>query len=291
MPRTARFPIPRLLLTFALLAPPASAVAQSAFPFLLELPGETVGVRYAPGSLERASLVQAELTQLARDLGSWTGTESKLWVYLIDRQGWLEAGLDAVFGLPVGMGGGGLALPAWGDAETVELWQRALGSELPRIEAPGWRGTPEEAASLEAADLAALSLAALDLIRAAGFWGDEPWVEGVTAHLAALSSLRRRDPTRAARLERLFAGLLSRPAPAQPAAGDSGERSPTGRLLSQAALHEAARRVVERRGPGAAKEWLKPARKRGGRIEAARLLKREPELRAWMDARRGQTVD
>ena len=95
-------------------------------PFLPELRGDFVSVRYTSGSLDRAVRVQRRLEPLVQDFSKWGGRFTGLSILLLARAEWKANGLEMPYGLPDTLGGH-LALPAWGDTGTAGLWRRLLG--------------------------------------------------------------------------------------------------------------------------------------------------------------------
>ncbi len=244
-----------------------------------------MGVRYTLGALDRAVRVQQRFEPLVLDFGGWSRRPVSFAVLLLSREEWRAAGLKGAYGVPSRLGGRRLALPAWGDPGTVELWRRLLGRPLPALPEAPIRGTPEEAASLLLGDLLAEVEAARLLLAAAGYSGREPWVAEVMAHAVAWSAFVRHEPGRLAEIERLFA-LLGRshgdshPRPLErfSSSGDLGER-----LWFQARFFEGARVLSGTEDRQAAKKLLKRARKQGGRLAAAELVRWYPELPGWLE--------
>ncbi len=258
-------------------APPPAAT-----PFLLELGGGLVKVQYTPGSLYRAARLQERLEPLVRGLASWGAAAPPPVVYLLSREEWASMAA-APYGLPAVVARGGLALCAWGDAGTVELWRGLVGGRLPAPAELPPRGSPEEAASVMLADLLAEVETARLMLRGAGLRGEEEWIDGLLAHVAARSVRLRQSPALDGELAGLYRALAA--AAAVRAAPDSGAAgSPARWLVDEARFDHAAGLVLAVEGGGGAKALLKAARRDGGTLGAARLFKRYPELESWVAA-------
>lgn len=275
--------VPLLMLP---LAGTVDASDPTALSLLLELPGDAVSVRYTPGSLDRAVSVQERFLRLLRDFRDWARHDAVLLVYLLSREEWERAGYRSPYGLPEPLEGRALALAAWGDAETVSLWQRLIGGRLPMVPGQPFRGSPEEASSLALADLIARVEVVRNLLPAAGYSGDAIWVDGVMAHAVALSTLQRHEATQLPEATRLFAALASRGA--APGSESSAEADPTSslaaRLGQEGWYFEAALLVAEAEGRAPAKALLKWARRYSDRVPAADLVGRYPQLGRWLAA-------
>ncbi len=284
-----------VLLAAAVLALSASATAQpqEAGPprgagaaergLLLDLSGREATVRYSPGSLERAARVQESYALLAAKVAPWMKRKEALLVYLLSRDDWQAAGLALPYGFFARMPVDALALPAWGDPGTVELWRGLLGSALPEAEGEPVRGSPEEAASVRMADLLADVEAARLLLERAGIRADRVWAGELMAHAVAYSFLWKHRPARLSAAEGLYATILARDR-ALPAPALSDYRtglSIEAWLRFQARFSRGSRRLAEAEGMGAGKAIVKLARRNGQLTEAA-LLKRWPALSGWL---------
>lgn len=268
-------------------APLAATTASEApqLPFLLELRGEPVSVLYTPGSLDRAVRVQRRFEPLAQDFADWSRHSTGLAIVVLSREEWSAAGLTEPYGLPGRFGERNLALPAWGDPGTVELWRRLLHRPLPALPGAPIRGTPEEAASLFLGDVLGEIDGARLLLEAAGYSGRETWVAEVTAHAVARSAFLRHESGQLGEIEGLFAQFSRSDGESHPppldrfsSSGDLEER-----LWYQARFFEAARVLSRTDDRQAAKKLLKRARKRGGTLAAADLLRWYPGLSDWLE--------
>jgi hypothetical protein len=253
---------------------------------LLNLPGDTVSVRYTPGSLDRAVNLQKRVQTLADDFAGWSRQHTLLLLYVLSREEWRESEFEDPFGVPQRMSTSEVAMTAWGDAGTVELWRELLGRRLPVLPGTPMRGSPEEVASLALHDLMAQIEVSRLLLDAAGLRGDRPWVDGVLTHVVALSSYLKHEGERLPEISRAFESLSLR-------AGGPGARSLrrarqsrilAERLWLEAQFFQAALRLTESEGKAPAKAILKRARKNGGQVEAADLLARTPALGDWLAA-------
>lgn len=264
---------------------PATGQGSSAM-FLLDLPGETVAIRYSHGSLERAVQVQDTFEFMVSDFRSWTRTKVGLVLFLLSRDEWKVMGYRAPYGVPEPAGGRGIALPAWGDDGTVEVWQKLLGTRLPVLPDQPSRGTPEEVASLGVGDLMASIEAAQIMLRAAGITGDQPWVEGILAQVVVLSNVQEHHAARLSDVRMVF-GDLSRAgggARAHPLTALASPPSLRARLWFESQFFTGANLLVGPDGKYPAKAIFKHARKNGGQVRAADLLAECPELASWLDS-------
>lgn len=268
------------------LAPPCATGQGGSAMFLLDLPGETVAVRYSHGSLERAVQVQDNFELMVGDFRDWTRTKVGLVLFLLSRDEWKELDYRAPYGVPEPAGGRGIALPAWGDDGTVEVWQKILGTRLPVLPDQPSRGTPEQVASLGVGDLMASVEAAQIMLRAAGISGDQPWVEGVLAQVVVLSNIQAHHGTRLADVRMVF-GDLSRAgggSGAHPLSAVNSPPSLRARLWFESQFFNAANLLVGPDGKYPARAIFKHARKNGGLVLAADLLAESPELGSWLNS-------
>jgi hypothetical protein len=264
-----------LIVGACLLALPAFAQGGSAM-FLLDLPGDPVGVRYSHGSLDRAVRLQENFELLVEDFRGWTRAKVGLVLFLLSREEWKELGYRNPYGIPEPAGGRGIALPAWGDDGTVEVWQRLLGTRLPVLPDQPLRGTPEQVASLAVGDLMASAEAARILLRSAGITGDRPWVDGVLAQLVVLSNVQDHHGDRLSDVKMVYADL------GKAGGGPGAHRlsvldsppTPAARLWFESRFFEAASLLLECGGKTSAKS--------GGSVRAADLLARCPRLDDWL---------
>lgn len=278
------------LVSLALVAvggPPASRASGAeagSLAFLLELPGELVGVRYSPGSLERAVHLQDRYTLLLEDFRSWSNSPVALVLFLLSRDEWQQAGFELPYGVPTAMGGRGLAMSAWGDAQTVQLWKDLLGSRLPILPDTPLRGSPDEVASQALAALLGAVEVSYILLQAGGYRGDRPWVDGVMAHLVALAAIERHESQHLPEMRQVFLQLARSGggAGAYPLSAATTSDSLAARLWFEAQYFDAASLISQGRGKTPTKAVLRQARKQGGGIRAADLLARYPALGEWL---------
>lgn len=268
---------------------PAAGSGPASTTYLLQLPGDLVPIRYTPGSLDRAVSVQGQLENLVEDFKSWSRSKAALIVLLLSREEWQGAGFESEYGLPEPAGGLGLAMSAYGDADTVELWQGLLGARLPTLADQPNFGTPEQAASLALGDLVALVDAARICLVAGGFRGDQAWVDGVLAHIVALSVIMGHQSLRLPEVRMVYSALTTQGGGAGAYSLAVATRPPDlrARLWFEGQYFEAASLVAQVEGKAPAKAVLKQARKSGGMVRAAALISSYPELGNWLKTRFG----
>lgn len=284
------------LLVFAFLLPSATEAEMEAaalkaptrlYPkppayFLLRLPGDSVVVRYTPGSLDRAANLQTRLELASRSFKRWIGRRLDVDVYLLNRDEWQQAGYDVPYGLPVRVDHTAIAAPAEGDAGTVELWADLLEGVLPAVAGSPIRGTPQQVATMILADFMAQLHMCEILIDEARLAGDEQWVRSLMTHLASVDFVRRHDPSRLGDLDTMYQ-LLAR---------DSGPRAFATRdyhpdltlgdwLWFQAQFHRGAQAILAKTGKGALKKMKKLRKKSHGVLSGELLLRRFEGLEDW----------
>jgi hypothetical protein len=272
-------PLPLLLLSAPSLAgplraqpaPASTAVAAPAapaveLPHLLMLPDPAAPVRYAPGSLDRASHAQDWLRELAATAATRTRRAVPLRAVVLPREDWEKLGTGQPYGLPLVSAAGVLALPAAGDPGTVALWRDAV-AELPAIAGNPLLGTVEEAASVAAADFVAAPAAGRVLATAGGLAVEEPWLADLLGHMLALDAAYQERLGRADAMLAFWRGIR-RSGRARAATSPLAAE-----LLRHAALAGAAEAILgsERRVPGKA---LRKMQERSGGVL------READLRA-----------
>jgi hypothetical protein len=256
------------------LALPAVAAGGAESPYLLVVEGPPVRVRYSPGSLDRADQVQRRLARLVAETGNRSLRQQLLEVDLLRAEDWRQVGLAGPYGLPAISAAGSLALPAWGEPETVALWHRLLDGWLPSSSGTQLRGSAEEAASLEGADLVGEVEAGRIVLSKLGLTGSDPWVDDLLACALAVSAVRRHEPGRWAEVRQFHARLAARPEATR------DER------LSRLRFVDAADRIGVESGKMPAKPLLKMASGSRGPLAAARLLERYPWLAQWLTPQR-----
>ncbi len=238
-------------------------------PYLLAIEGPPVSVRYSPGSLDRADQVQRRLVRLVAETGHRNLRQPVLLVELLRAEEWRGSGLAEPYGMPAIGGGGTLALPAWGDPETVALWRGLLDGWLPSAPGTPLRGSSEEAASLAGADLVGEVEAGRIVLSRLGLTGGEPWVDDLLACALAVTALQRNEPGRWAEVRQIHAALAARPEAAR------DERFRRLRFVA------AADRLGRETGKLPFRPLLKMATKKKVPLTAARLLERYPWLAEW----------
>ena len=158
-------------------------------PYLLDVGDMFALVRYSPGALDRASHVQRRFALLAEDFRKWSKQPVPLSVVLLSRTDWEALDLAVPYGLPAHLANGEVALCAWGDLGTVNLWRSLLGGELPAN-----RGPPALRVSRSRLRVCfwpiscpkALRRARCSIERASG--GAHPDVLNLAAHVVALAA-------------------------------------------------------------------------------------------------------
>lgn len=262
----------------------ATAIAQSASPLLLDLPGQLALIRYSPGALDRATRVQDQVEAMVENFDSWSKEKIPLGIFLLSPEDWQNTGLQSPFGLPTPMGGRGLALPAWGTESAVELWQSLLESPLPTMPSPSVsRGSPEELASVLVADLMAVPRIARIQLKAAGYRSESQWVEGVAGHIVALSGVLTNKDPRLPEMRIVYASLEAAGGGSRAHALD--ELDAVGSLQDEmwfeAQYFNAASIATEAEGKQGAKKMLRQAQKSGKAIRSADLFSIFPGLLEW----------
>jgi len=283
-----------LLLLPALLVP-APAAAGDAAPLvaptrlytepnlylLLELRGERAHFRYSPGSLDRAANIQYRLEAFTRGFEHWFNHPLEIVTYVLTRDEWKQTGLPVAYGVPVRVGTHGIAVAAFGDAETIRLWSDQLSGVLPSISGFPLRGSPQEAASLAVADTFVQLLAGEIFVDDMGLGGDARWVRGLAAQLAALTVAQRLGTDRVEDLDALYR-LISqrRPEKAFSARDLEGDLSLDEWLWFQSQLWNGARVLFAKEGKDAMKVLIK-LRKKDGAVRAETLLRKHKPLEEW----------
>lgn len=269
--------------------PPPAAAPTFVYPepnlyLLLRLPGDRVAVRYTPGALDRAANLQSRLEAVSRLFTRWANREATLRGFVLSREEWTQAGLDAVpYGLPVRAGRYGLAAPAVGDDGIVALWRRLLDGHLPNVAGTPLFGSPEEAACLIASDVLAQVLVGETLAEGVGIAGDQHWVRGLMAHVVSDAVSRKIEPGRAVELGPFFDLLAAgRKGPALAASDYRPEISLEDWLWFQARFYVGARLLVADEGKGdVVKKMMKIARRSEGTLRADELLHEYKKLGEW----------
>lgn len=242
------------------------AVPEALLAQLLLLADDACEVRYVPGTLDRAAHVETWLRGLAFGAARRTRHPARLVGLVLGREEWEQARLACPYGLPCRAGARVVALPAAGDAETVALWRRLLGT-LPAFAGTPFVGTAEEAASLAPADALAGVVAARDLVKAAGFGGDEPWVVDLLAQALSLDAARQERSGRAEDLESFWGTVRRRAVLEESAGADPLLRE----LVHQSRLFFAAEALLGSEGRLPVRTLRKLQEKGGGVLRGADL--------------------
>ncbi len=261
---------------------PTRIYTEPAVYFLLKLPGDTVTVRYSPGSLDRSANLQTRLELASRAFKRWVDFKLQVTLYVLTREEWRQAGYDVPYGVPVRVGRRGLAAPAEGDAGTVALWAEMLKGVLPAVAGAPIRGTPQQAATMILADLMTQLLMCEILVDEVGIAGGRPWVRGLMTHLASVDLVRRYEEARLGDLDTMYQLLAQ---VHSPRAFSSRDYNPDLRLRDwmwfQAQFHTGAQAILAKTGKGALKKMKKLRKKTGGVLNDDLLLRRYDTLNAW----------
>jgi hypothetical protein len=251
----------------------APTIPEALLNSLLLLSDDACEVRYVPGSLDRAAHVEPWLRELATGAAKRTRVAAPLVALVLPRDEWQQARLPCAYGVPCAAGDRVLALPAAGDSGTVALWRGILGA-LPALEGQPLMGTAEEASSLVPADAYGSFLASRDLVRAAGFAADEPWVTDLLAHAVALDAARQ---SRSGRGEALAAFWEVVRGQGPPASRPGAPLLLAGELFRQARIFLAAQALLGSDGRLPAKVLRKMQEKGSGVLRAADVRASWPE--------------
>ena len=276
-------PVALLLCALPELATASSTGGYSPLSFLLDLRGDAVKVRYAPGALDRASHAQDRFELVVSDCRSWTQSRLSLVVYVLGPEEWQAAEVERPYGLPESMSASELALASWGDDQSVELWRDLLGRRLPVIEGTALRGSPEEVASIALHNLMAVVEAFEMCLAGSGISGDQGWIDRFLVQVMALSFLQRHEAGRLSEVDEVYASLSDRGGGpgAYPLREALEPETLTQWLWAEAQFYQAARLLSEEEGKAPAKAVLKLAGKQGGELKAADLVARFPVLADW----------
>lgn len=250
--------------------------------FLLQLAGDRAHFRYTPGSLDRAANLQQRLEVASRGFERWTKGHLEFIVYVLNREEWEQTGYSVVYGVPVRVGSNGLAVPAYGDDETVRLWANLLKGVVPSVPGTPLRGTPQQAATLMVADILAQLQASEMLVDAIGLGGDDHWVRGVMAHLASLTVAARLGTDRLSDLELMYRQLIDRRGAKTMSVRDyHADLTLEDWLWFQGQFHFGARALYEEKGKDALKKIVKLRKRRDGGLRGELLLDRYKGLNLW----------
>jgi len=267
-----------------MLASASSPDGYSPLSFLLDLRGDSVKVRYTPGSLDRASHTQDRFELVVSDCKSWAHNSMPLVVYVLGPEEWQAAEVDRPYGLPQHMSSTELAVASWGDAQTVALWKDLLGRRLPVVGGTALRGSPEEVASIALQNVMAVIEAFEMCLAGSGISGDQPWIDGFLVQVMSRSFIQKHEAGRLAEVDGVFASLSERGGgPGALALSQALEpESLTQWLWAEAQFYEAAKRLAEEAGKAPAKAIFKLAGKQKGNLQAAVLVAEFPILADWL---------
>ena len=106
----------------------SSAGGYSPLSFLLDLRGESVKVRYAPGSLDRAAHSQERFELVVSDCKSWSRSQLPLALYVLGPEEWQAAEVDRPYGLPQHLSGRNGTRSLMRVLKIVDLGQGTRGS-------------------------------------------------------------------------------------------------------------------------------------------------------------------
>jgi hypothetical protein len=250
---------------------------------LLELPGEYVEVRYVAETLDRAARFQARLETLHQLWQPMTPRPLDWRGATVTEEIWRRLDLGRPWGVAARAADGTFVAPAYGDAGTVATVETLLGGPVPAADGMPFFGNAEEAGSLAVCDALLQLEAAHAFVDAAGLRGDEPWIQGLLAHLAARAAWQAVEPDRVLEI----VGWLDRVAAAhggpraQPLAGYGAAQPFERGLWYEAQLVRGADVLwVEEGRRGSARRlgaWIR----RGKPVTRAELEKRYPGLIAW----------
>lgn len=244
-----------------------SAVAtEPRLPFLLNLQGGMTQVRYTHGSLDRAANLQRRLDLLIGETARRLGVQSPLECLVMSREEWESMKWQWSYGLPLSVGPSRMAVPAWGDPDSLDLWEAALGRRLPPAPGMPMRGTPEEASALAVSDLLAQMVAAEALVEGSGLPVTEPWHVEAIADLMAVDGFMRYESLRLGEIDGLFRAFDASPG------GAAVRGSELAWLKASAAGYDAARLALSERGSAPLKKLIKRVRKKGLAVTTSDLV-------------------
>lgn len=251
---------------------------------LLDLRGDLAPVRYSAGSLHRASQLQPAFELLADSFGGWSGNKQRIPVLLLNRDEWGQAGFGQPYGFASRLADASVALAAWGDQGTIELWNRLLSGALPTVEDAPLRSTADEASSLLGTDLLALFEAARILVEGAGYRGSQPWLSDLIAHTVAIPTISRMPGGGFQQAVRLY-GRLGAPRSSGPLPldGYAAGLSRSDWLWYQAQFFAGAHAILAEEGARkTGKSMVRLVKGSGGSISAAELVGKYPVLDRWL---------
>ena len=257
---------------------------------LIALNGEGCAVRYSQGSLDRAHHVLRRLELLTDYFNRWSDVPVPTAVYVVDRESHLRGGFPGVYGVPVRTAPAVVVTAALGDDGTVELWRQLLSSNrLPMEFGTPMTGTAQQAASLAIADVLLQAEASRGFAQRARLLGAQPWIGEIAAHVAAGVVFLMHEPQRldeiAATYRRVGQGRQLELRSFSPLLAAGSREQVEQWLWYQSQFHQAAQLVLSRDGKSSVKKLLKMSKRAGGRLEAADLFARYPQLQSWLEER------
>lgn len=251
-------------------------------PFLLTLRGDIATLNYTPGSLDRAVHVQQRLELLGHDFSRWAEHGAKLRVFVLSRDEWARFGFLLPYGLPGRIGDNTLAVPSYGDEETVRLWAEIRGEPLEPLPGRPLKGTAVEAAGLALSDLMMEVEAVRVLLASAGLRGESQWLHQVLAHLVARTAFQRYEEPRLPQIDAFFASLGRRVTAKLPVERYAPGLDLEDFLWFESRFYDGARRLMESGKKSDAKALLKRARKNDGMLTTAAFFELCPHMRGWL---------
>ena len=261
----------------------AAVAAEPDLPGLVALRGRYVEVRYSPGALDRAARAQARFEQIAALVVDLHHRPVGIALWVVEPEDWSRSGFTRPFGFPERLGDWGVAVPAWGDHHSVDLWRGLLGGELPAPSQSFVRGTPEEMASTEMGDLMANLEAVRLLFASCGYAAEPAWAHEVAVHAAARLAFLQYVPERLAEIDEIFARFASR-------YGGDGARplaawDPAGplrdKLWFEGQFARGAALLIDGAGPARVRRLLTKGLAKGKVADGEELEKRAPALGEW----------
>lgn len=271
----------RVLLTAlgvgALLAAPPLA-ADPNLPYLLTLNGELCPVRYSPGGLDRAAHVQMRLSVIASDFSHWGTQPYGFQAYVLGPEDWAGGKLRRPYGLPERTGTHSFATAAWGDDQSVALWKKLMGGDLPWGGDMPVRGTPEEAASLSLADLMLGIEIARTFVEGEHLSGDQPWIAPLMTHTVALQAFASHENVRLEEIASVWSRLSVKGLPSLAAC--AAPDGMTTALACEARFYSGAQVLLAKDGLKTVRHIMKLTKKRG--LSEATLVKDFPGLADWL---------
>lgn len=196
---------------------------------------------------------------------------------VVTREQWDRAALSRPFGVPLAVSFNTVAAPGVGDAKTVALWERWMGSDLPRLPGNPLNGTHSEASSLSLSDMvmqreiAGMYADQLLLTR------DSVWVRSVVSHLISLALFERFEAIRMAEIVAAWTRLGGQLPILVDLAGGAANAPVEAMMADEAVYFKAAYSIYSDMGRKAVNKVFKAGGKPGG-IDAEGMLELFPSL-------------